>query len=232
MGLKEFFKPNKHKIIILIILLVFISFVNAIYMESCWWEFQNWFRWDQASAGYCPPCAFILLIPQMLPLVIGLYYLVPSIVSILCYYLLTCIIHFLGRKFLKKCFYLTYIIIILLILIITASFVFYPPKCFGCLTAKQIQITNAFCTGGNTANVLVRNTGTLNVIVSDIEIIDTSTNTSIENPKWTTIDGSQVITELDPGKTGKFSTACTGYCTYKFIYEGDIRITQSISVQC
>jgi hypothetical protein len=92
---------------------------------------------------------------------------------------------------------------------------------------------SGFCTGGNTANILVKNMGTMNIVLAEIEVIETSVGVPILPKNWTTLDGTLVITEIEPGKTGKFNATCNGYCTYRFIYGGAVGAgAQTISIAC
>ncbi len=128
------------------------------------------------------------------------------------------------------------IIILLLITIALAGAAYSYISAYWTTTTKNIQIINGYCTGGNTANVLVRNMGTSRVSLSEIEILDTATGLPVVNPSgkanWTTIDGTLAIEGLDQGKTGKFNATCPGYCTYRFIYGGAVGSGAPISIAC
>lgn len=127
------------------------------------------------------------------------------------------------------------IIILLLITIALAGAAWsYINVYWSSITGRNIIITDGFCTGGNTANVVVKNMGTMKVALRDIEIIETATSRTIKTDlNWTDMGATQRIEELEPGKSGRFNATCTGYCTYKFIYGGTIGLsTQPISVAC
>jgi flagellin-like protein len=133
---------------------------------------------------------------------------------------------------------ITPIIAIIILLLITVALAgaawSYINVYWSSITGKNIIIVDGFCTGGNTANVIIKNTGTLRVVLSDIEIMDSATGSMIATDlNWTSTDGTQIITSLNPSEAGKFNATCTGYCTYKFIYGGTIGLsTQPISVAC
>lgn len=126
------------------------------------------------------------------------------------------------------------IIILLLITIALAGAAWsYISVYWSSITGRNIMIIDGFCTGGTTANIIIKNTGTLKVALSDIEIINTVTNSVITDLNWTDISATQEIQELNPGESGRFNTTCPGYCTYKFIYGGTIGLsTQPVSVAC
>ncbi len=126
------------------------------------------------------------------------------------------------------------IIMLLLITIALAGAAYsYISIYWTSITGKNIQITTGYCTGGTTANIIIRNMGTLEVTLGDIEIIETTTGTPITEKNWTSVDGTQVIETLEPGKTGKFNATCSGYCTYRFIYGGAVGAgAQPISIAC
>ena len=125
------------------------------------------------------------------------------------------------------------IIILLLITIALAGAAYsYISTYWESVTGKNIQITSNFCTGGNTANVIIKNMGTSQVTLNDIAVINTITGTPVSG-EWYSIDGTQPISILDPSKTGKFNVTCPGYCTYRFIYGGAIGVgAQTTSVAC
>ncbi len=125
------------------------------------------------------------------------------------------------------------IIILLLITIALAGAAYsYISTYWESVTSKNIQIANKFCTGGNTANIIIKNMGTSQVTLADIVIMDTITGTPV-NGDWTTIDGTQPIITLDQSETGKFNVTCPGYCTYRFIYGGAVGVgAQTVSVAC
>lgn len=125
------------------------------------------------------------------------------------------------------------IIILLLITIALAGAAYsYISTYWESVTSKNIQITNKFCTGGNTANIIIKNMGTSQVTLADIVVMNTITGTPVSGD-WTTIDGTQSLDTLDQGETGKFNATCTGYCTYRFIYGGAIGASaHTVSVAC
>ena len=132
---------------------------------------------------------------------------------------------------------ITPIIAIIILLLITIALAGAAYSSIGAywtsITGRNIVIVDGFCTGGNTANVLVRNMGTMEVTLSEINIIETATNQPITSPNWTTIDGTEAIEDLASGITGKFNATCSGYCTYRFIYGGAIGTgAQTSSVAC
>jgi flagellin-like protein len=125
---------------------------------------------------------------------------------------------------------LTPIIAIIILLLITVALAgaaySYMTAYWSSLTGDNIMVISSFCTGGNTANILVRNAGTSTATLANIVVLDTLTNLPVENPdgskNWTSLDGTEWITTLDPGETGKFNATCTDYCIYRFIYGGAI----------
>lgn len=126
------------------------------------------------------------------------------------------------------------IIILLLITVALAGAAWsYMSVYWTSITGKNIIITDGFCTEGNTSNILLRNTGTLRVTLSDIQVMDMATGAPVSGGSWTNVEGTLPIINLDQGKSGRFSVACSTYCTYRFIYGGTIGLSsQTVSVAC
>lgn len=130
---------------------------------------------------------------------------------------------------------ITPIIAIIILLLITISLAgaawSYMSMIFGGVTQKTIVVSGFYCTEGDTANVLVRNMGTMVVSVDQITITD-STGAAVTDGTWTDIEGA-AITTISPGYTVRFSHDCDAYCTYRFIYGGAIGLSQqTVSIPC
>ena len=90
---------------------------------------------------------------------------------------------------------ITPIIAIIVLLLITVALAgaawTYLSTYMSGLTGQSVELRDYFCTGGSTANLLIANTGTLDIDVSDISIIDTSSGADISGDgSWTAADGS------------------------------------------
>lgn len=224
MKVKEFFRITKEKLIVFVILAginIFLTF-----------EFMHAFYMGYTSFSFFFFKQVVLNINVIPLLVISVRsFILFSIVSLLYWYVISCCAVYLYKWFKKKPQVLAGIVLTVIVLIVVPAYLSASQIYVEQWPQRDIIIADAFCTGGNNANVLVGNVGTLKVSFRDIEIMDTSTKLPIANPHWTTVDGNQSITELAPGNVGKFSTTCDGYCTYGFIWrEGGG--TQLISVAC
>ena len=225
MKVKEFFRITKEKLIVFVILAginIFLTFefMHAFYM------------------GYAPFSFFffkqVVLNINVIPLLVisVRFFILFSIVSLLYWYVISCCAVSLYKRFKKKPKVLAGIVLAVIVLIVVLAYLSASQIYVEQWPQRDILIVDAFCAGGDTANIVVRNIGTSNTSLSDIEIVDTSTNVLIANPNWTSIDGDHSITELSPGNVGKFSTTCDGYCRYRFIWGRALGGTQVISVAC
>ncbi len=117
------------------------------------------------------------------------------------------------------------IVIILLITIAIAGAGYsYISIYWTSTTGQNLAFVDAYPTG-NEANLIVRNTGTQDITLGDVKILDSSGQEVIGT--WTTPDG-QPITQLEPGKLTKFSTTCTGFCEYRVSVGGGISMPISV----
>jgi len=84
------------------------------------------------------------------------------------------------------------IIILLLITVALAGVAWsYLSTYMTGLTGQSVELRDYFCTSGDTATVIIANTGTLKIATSDISIIDTSTGNSIgTHGTWKDPDGT------------------------------------------
>lgn len=93
------------------------------------------------------------------------------------------------------------------------------------LVSKNLEITDAFCTGTSTGNVYFRNTGTGTITyASDVSVINTTTGTTVT----VTYDP---LTSITSGARGKFTFTCaTGsLCNLRVTVAGR---STPVSVQC
>lgn len=225
MKVKEFFRITKEKLVLLVILAGINIFLTL--------EFMLAFYMGPAPFSFLFFKQLVLNINVIPLLVISVWYFILFfIVSLLYWYVISCCAIYLYKRLRKKPRVLTGIVLAVMILIVVPAYLSASQIYMDRWARRDIMIVNAYCTGGNTANVLVRNIGTMDMSLSDIKIIDKTTNTSIENSSWITGDTNQSITQLLPGKVGKFSTTCDGYCRYRFIWGRALGGTQVISVAC
>ena len=120
------------------------------------------------------------------------------------------------------------IIVLLLITVALAGAAWsYLSTYWGTLTAKTAEVTDAFCTSGDTAVVLLRNTGTSSLNPSEITVINVSSGT---DPSGTWSDLSDdPITSLTPSGVAKYSVSCSGLCSLRITVGGR---AMPVTVQC
>jgi len=123
---------------------------------------------------------------------------------------------------------ITPIIAIIVLLLITVALAgaawTYLSTYMSGLTGQSVELRDYFCTGGSTANIIIANTGTLDIAVSDISIIDTSSGNDISvDGSWTAADGTAGPTEIPVNSyaTWKNGTSaeftCNPSCTLRVV---------------
>ena len=136
----------------------------------------------------------------------------------------------------------TPIIAIIMLLLITVALAgaawTYLQAYMSALIGKSIEVTDAFCINGDTAVVLLRNSGTQSFVPSDeITVINATTGTVIgpDPPEltWSTPAGSTFTGSLDPNQIVRFQAPCAPgrLCSYRVISETAGRSLRAM-VQC
>ncbi len=108
---------------------------------------------------------------------------------------------------------ITPIIAIIVLLLITVALAgaawTYLSTYMSGLTGQSVEVRDYFCTGGSTATIIVANTGTLDIPVGDVTVIDVSSGNEITGT-WTAPDGT-----VDPPEilVGSYATWRNGTVT-------------------
>ena len=130
------------------------------------------------------------------------------------------------------------IIILLLITVALAGAAWtYLQAYMSALIGKSIEVTDAFCINGDTAVVLLRNSGTQSFAPNDeITVINATTGTVIglnEGLKWSYPDGQDFSGSLDPNQIVRLQANCAPgrLCSYRVISKTAGRSLRAM-VQC
>lgn len=130
---------------------------------------------------------------------------------------------------------ITPIIAIIVLLLITVALAgaawTYLSSFWAGMTARNIQVTDAFCVAGVNATIFVRNTGTQDVLVSDVSVINTSNGNVPTNQQWFQLTGNVNATRISPGQTVRYQALCgsSNFCSFRFMAWGR---SSPASVQC
>ncbi len=122
---------------------------------------------------------------------------------------------------------ITPIIAIIVLLLITvalagAAWTYLSTYMTG-LTGQSFEVRDYFCIRGDTAVVIVANTGTATLPVSEISIIDTDTGTDVtDDGSWTSASGDTLpngaLGENDVGKwEGEDAVCGSDGCSYRVV---------------
>ncbi|UCD03130.1 MAG: hypothetical protein JSV63_00650 [Candidatus Aenigmatarchaeota archaeon] len=100
------------------------------------------------------------------------------------------------------------------------------------LTGASVELQDYFCINSDTAVILVRNTGTVDMPVGDISIINMSDG-SITDGNWADAGGNP-ISEIGVGKTGTWTaqTTCASVDECTFRVTGGTARAQQARVFC
>ena len=191
-------------------------------------------------AGYCFVLYFSIMIPVIAafatsfalsllnPYIGELFFIILSLFIVGMFFIYSCIITSLGRRFLRKRFYLTYVLIFLFFSTLAASYFAYPPKRYG---GKNMQILDAYCIAGNEAIILLRNTGFANINITpggDVTVTNTASGLDPEGD-WYDLDSTMRPSNVEPGGTVRYNASCSDFCMFRFVVGGR---TMQTSVQC
>jgi len=94
------------------------------------------------------------------------------------------------------------------------------------------DIRDTFCINGDTAVIMLANTGTLDLDVSDISVIDHADGTAIAGD-WYDTSGANVITDIPVGEMGRWQEttgACSPSCSYRVV--GGSSKAQTANIKC
>ncbi len=120
------------------------------------------------------------------------------------------------------------IISIILLLLITIAIAgagySYLSTYWESTTGQNLALVSTYHIG-NEANLIIRNTGTRNITLSEVNILDSSGQEV--SGDWAT-PGGQPITQLEPGKLAKFNTTCYGFCSYMISVAGGISVPVTV----
>jgi flagellin-like protein len=90
---------------------------------------------------------------------------------------------------------ITPIIAIIVLLLITVALAgaawTYLSTYMSGLTGQSVEVRDYFCTGGSTATIIIANTGTLDIPVGDVTVIDILNGNEIQGT-WRAPDGSTI----------------------------------------
>jgi flagellin-like protein len=129
---------------------------------------------------------------------------------------------------------ITPIIAIIVLLLITVALAgaawTYLSSFWTGMTARNIEVTDAFCVQRQYAVVYVRNTGTQIIDTSDITVIDPTTGTG-PGGSWLAIASDTPVTSVDPSDVVRYRADCGAgaFCSYRFIAWSR---SVPVSVQC
>ncbi len=118
---------------------------------------------------------------------------------------------------------ITPIIAIIVLLLITVALAgtawTYLSTYMSNLTGNSYEVTDSFCTTSDVGVVMLANTGTRDILVSDITVLDQSTGIAVTTGAWTHANGTGSITEIPVGGLGRWEDggACGSgnSCTYR-----------------
>ncbi len=99
------------------------------------------------------------------------------------------------------------------------------------LTGKSYDIRDAFCVTGDTGVIMLSNTGTLNISVSEISIIDIETGVDAGGV-WTKADGTTATTVIPVNGMARWSDSgtCGTSCSYRVV--GGTARAQVANINC
>jgi len=100
------------------------------------------------------------------------------------------------------------------------------------IVGKNIQIMDSYCIAGDEGIILVRNTGTQDIKVADITVINT-TSGSDPSGDWYDLGGNYLNAtkgdRITPGQVVRYNMSCERLCLFRFLAGGRTMIA---SVQC
>jgi hypothetical protein len=89
---------------------------------------------------------------------------------------------------------------------------------------------DSYCVRGDQGIVLVRNTGTQEIDVGDIAVINTTSGDTPIGGGFYTLDGDSLSgSTIDVGAVAKYNMTCDGLCLFRFLVGGR---SLTASVQC
>jgi flagellin-like protein len=138
----------------------------------------------------------------------------------------------LGRENMRKG--ITPIIAIIVLLLITVALAgtawTYLSSYMTGLTGNSYDIRDSFCVGGDTGVIMLANTGTRDLPVTEISIIDQSTGSAVAGGSWSYPNGTGSITMIPVGDLGRWDDggACGSSCSYRVVGGTGRAITANI----
>jgi flagellin-like protein len=135
---------------------------------------------------------------------------------------------------------ITPIIAIIVLLLITvalagAAWTYLSTYMTG-LTGQSVEVRDYFCVGDNTASVIIANTGTVDIPVGEVTVIDTSSGNELTSGTWTDAAGGVGAAEIPVGSyvTWKNGTelgfSCDPSCVLRIV--GGTARAQEARVYC
>jgi flagellin-like protein len=104
---------------------------------------------------------------------------------------------------------ITPIIAIIVLLLITVALAgaawTYLSTYMSGLTGQSVEVRDYFCTGGDTATIIIANTGTIDIPVADVTILDTSDGNEVSGT-WTAPDGTTINPTTGEIGVGSYAT--------------------------
>ncbi|MBN1896530.1 MAG: hypothetical protein JW789_02270 [Candidatus Aenigmarchaeota archaeon] len=100
------------------------------------------------------------------------------------------------------------------------------------LTGKSYDIRDAFCVQGDTGVIMLSNTGTLNISVSEISVIDIETGLEVSGATWTLTDGATSTSVIPVNGMARWSDGgtCGTSCSYRVV--GGTARAQVANINC
>jgi flagellin-like protein len=130
---------------------------------------------------------------------------------------------------------ITPIIAIIVLLLITVALAgaawTYLSSFWTGITARNIEVTDAFCVERKNATVFIRNSGTQSIEVRDITVINTTSGSSPSPQFWFEISNDNEVTTISPSQVVRYKTECGigAFCSLRFIAWSR---SVPVSVQC
>lgn len=118
---------------------------------------------------------------------------------------------------------ITPIIAIIVLLLITialagATWTYLSAYWFG-MIGKNVQVMESYCTKGDTGIILLRNTGTSEIHVSSITVLNTTNDMAPKDGQFKTLGGAPASL-VAPNKVVKYEMTCKGMCTVRIMLGG------------